>query len=129
MCDNASQYLELCAVKTTSAVETARCLYEKYYMQHDFVLNLISDRAQSFLANLTQELFKICKIRSIQTSSVHPHMNSIAETRNKSLILRLRTHLMQKRPEWTRQIPTIAFAHNVSVIPSLAISSFVILFN
>jgi hypothetical protein len=36
---------------------------------------------------------------------------------------------MQKRTDRTRQIPTIAFAHNVSVIPSLTMSPFVILFN
>jgi hypothetical protein len=59
LCDNSSQYLELCATKTTSASEAARCIYEKYYMRHGFVPNLISDRAKSFLANLTQELFKI----------------------------------------------------------------------
>jgi hypothetical protein len=116
-------------VKTTSAVETTRCLYEKHYMWHGFVPNLISDRVQSFFANLTQEFFKSCKIRSMQTSSFHPHMNSVAEIQNKSMILGLRTHLMQKRTDWTRQIPTIEFAQNVSVIPSLAISPFDILFN
>jgi hypothetical protein len=72
LCDHSSQYLELCATKTTNAAETARCIYEKYYMRHGFVPNIISDRGQSFLANLTQELFKICKIRSIKTSGFHP---------------------------------------------------------
>jgi hypothetical protein len=129
MCDNAGQYLEMCPVKTTSALKTARCLYEKYYMRHGFIPNLISDRAQSYLANFMQELFKICKIRSLQTSSFHPQKNSLAEIQNKALIIGLRTHLMQKRTDWTRQIPTVAFAHNVAVIPSQAISPFVILFN
>jgi hypothetical protein len=99
MVDNAGQYLEMCAVRTTSALETARCLYEKYYMRHGFIPNLISDRAQSFLANLTQELFKIWKIRSLQTSSFHPEMNSVAEIQNNALISGLRTHLMQKRTD------------------------------
>jgi hypothetical protein len=121
--------LELCATKTTSASEAARCIYEKYYMRHGFVPNIISDRAQSFLANLTQELFKICKIRSIKTSGFHPHMNGIAEIQNKSLIIALRTHLMQQRTDWTRQIPSVAFAHNISVLPNLSVSPFVIIYN
>jgi hypothetical protein len=129
LCDNASQYLELCPVKSTNAIETARCLYEKYCMRHGFVPNLISDRAQSFLANLTQELLKICKIRSIQTSSFHPHTNSVAEICNKWLIFGLQTHLMQNRTDWTRKISSIAFAYNISVVPSLVVSPFVILFN
>jgi hypothetical protein len=129
MCDHSSQYLELCATKTTSASEAARCIYEKYYMRHGFVPNIISDRAQSFLANLTQELFKTCKIRSIKTSSFHPHMNGIAEMQNKSLIIALRTHLMQQRTDWTRQIPSVAFAHNICVLPNLSVSPFVILYN
>jgi hypothetical protein len=61
MSDSATQYLEAVPVKSVSAAETAQCIYEKYYLRHGFVPNLISDRAQSFLANLTQELFKICK--------------------------------------------------------------------
>jgi hypothetical protein len=129
LCDHSSQYLELCATKTTSATEAARCIYEKYYMRHGFVPNIISDRAQSFLANLTQELFKICKIRSIKTSGFHPHMNGIAEIQNKSLIIALRTHLMQQRTDWTRQIPSVAFAHNISVLPNLSVSPFVIIYN
>jgi hypothetical protein len=76
-------------------------------MRHGFVPNIISDRAQSFLTNLTQELFKICKIRSIKTSGFHPHMNGIAEIQNKSLIIALRTHLMQQGTDWTRQLPSV----------------------
>jgi hypothetical protein len=98
-------------------------------MRHGFVPNIISDRAQSFLANLTQELFKICKIRSIKTSGFHPHMNGIAEIQNKSLIIALRTHLMQQRTDWTRQLPSVQFAHNISVLPSLSVSPFVIIYN
>jgi hypothetical protein len=59
--DNHTQYMEAVPVKTTGTAETAQNIYEKYYLRHGFVPNLISDRAQSFLANLTQELFKICK--------------------------------------------------------------------
>jgi hypothetical protein len=36
---------------------------------------------------------------------------------------------MQKRTDWTRQIPSVAFAHKICVLPSLAISPFVILYN
>jgi hypothetical protein len=81
MCDIATQYLEAVPVKTVSAEETAQCIYEKYYLRRGFVPNLISDRAQSFRVNLTQELFKICKIRSTQTSSFHPQMNAEADTK------------------------------------------------
>jgi hypothetical protein len=56
-------------------------------------------------------------------------MNSIAEIQNKSLIIALRTHLMQQRTDWTRQIPTVAFAHNICVLPNLSVSPFVILYN
>jgi hypothetical protein len=129
LCDHSSQFLELCATKSTNATETARCIYEKYYMRHGFVPNIISDRAQSFLANLTQEVFKICKIRSNKTSGFHPHMNGIAKIQNKSLIIALRTHLMQQRTDWTRQIPSVQFAHNISVLPSLSVSPFVIIYN
>jgi hypothetical protein len=129
MSDNASQYMEAVPVRTVSAEETAQCIYEKYYLRHGFVPNLVSDRAQSFLANLTQELFKICKIRSIQTSSFHPQLNAAAEVKNKTLNLGLKVHLLQGRTDWPRKVPEIVFAHNISCIPSIGTSPFVLTFN
>jgi hypothetical protein len=127
--DNHTQYLESIPVKSTSAVETAQNLYEKYYLRHGFVPNLISDRAQSFLANLTQELFKICKIRHIKTSSYHPQLNAAAEVKNKTLNLGLRVHLLQGQTDWPRRVPDITFAFNVSFISSLGTSPFVLTYN
>jgi hypothetical protein len=129
MSDNASQYMEAVPVRTVSAEETAQCIYEKYYLRHGFVPNLVSDRAQSFLANLTQELFKICKIRSIQTSSFHPQLNAAAEVKNKTLNLGLKVHLLQGRMDWPGKVPEIVFALNISCIPSIGTSPFVLTFN
>jgi hypothetical protein len=56
-------------------------------------------------------------------------MNGIAEIQNKSLIIALRTHLMQNRTDWTRQIPSVAFAHNISVLPNVSASPFLIIYN
>jgi hypothetical protein len=124
--DNATQYMEAMPVKTVSAEETAQCIYEKYYLRHGFVPNLISDRAQSFLANLTQELFKICKIRHIKTSSFHPQLNAAAEVKNKTLNLGLKVHLLQGHTDWPRKVPELVFAFNVSCIPSAGVSPFVL---
>jgi hypothetical protein len=124
--DNASQYMEAVPVKTTSAAEAAQNIYEKYYLRHGFVPNLISDGAQSFLANLTQEIFKICKIRHIKTSSYHPQLNAAAEVKNKTLNLGFKVHLLQGQTDWPRRVPDITFAFNVSFISSLGSSPFIL---
>jgi hypothetical protein len=103
--------------------------YEKYYLRHGFVPNLISDRAQSFLANLTQELFKICKIRDIKTSSFHPQLNAAAEVKNETLNLGLKVHLLQGQTDWPRKVPELVFAFNVSCIPSIGNGPFVLTYN
>jgi hypothetical protein len=127
--DNASQYMEAVPMQTTSAAETAQNIYEKYYSRHGFAPSLISDRAQSFLANLTQELFKICKIRHIKTSSYHPQLNVAAEVKNKTLNLGLKVHLLQGQTDWPRRVPDITFAFNVSFISSLGSSPFILTYN
>jgi hypothetical protein len=124
--DSFSQYLEAVPVRTTGAAETAQNIYEKYYLRHGFVPNLISDTAQSFLANLTQELFKICKIRHIKTSSYHPQLNQGAEVKNKTLNLGLQAHLLQGHTDWPKKVPEITFAFNITSIPSLEKSPFVL---
>jgi hypothetical protein len=72
LCDHRTMYTELFAVKSTGALETAKCVYEKYFLRFGIIPNFISDRAQSFLGSFTQELLKLCKVKSIQTSSFHP---------------------------------------------------------
>jgi hypothetical protein len=118
--------MEAVPVKTTSAAETAQNIYEKYYLRHGFVPNLISDRAQSFLANLTQELFKICKIRHIKTSSYHPQLNAAAEVKNKTLNLGLKVHLLQGHTDWPRRSPTLLSHLTLVLYRSLGKSPFVL---
>jgi hypothetical protein len=85
LCDHRTMYTELVPVKSTGAIETAKCVYEKYFLRFGFIPNFISDRAQSFLGSFTQELLKLCKVKSIQTSSFHPQMNSRCEIFKKNL--------------------------------------------
>jgi hypothetical protein len=98
-------------------------------LRHGFVPNLVSDRAQSFLANLTQELFKICKIRHIKTSSYHPQLNQAAEVKNKTLALGLKAHLLQGHTDWPNKVPEITFAFNITSLPSIEKSPFVLVYH
>jgi hypothetical protein len=49
--------------------------------------------------------------------------------KNKTLALGLKVHLLQGRTDWPRHVPEVVFAHNVSCIPSIGTSPFVLTFN
>jgi hypothetical protein len=103
-------WTELIPVTSTGAVETARCVYEKYFLRFGFIPNFTSDRAQSFLASFTQELFKLCQVKSIQTSSFHPQMNLRCEIFNKTLGHSLRTYMLKGQTDWPNRLQAVAFA-------------------
>jgi hypothetical protein len=84
----------------------------------------ISDRAQSFLGAFTQELLKLCQVKSIQTSAFHPQMNSRCEIFNKTLGHSLRTHLLKGQTDWPNRLQAIAFGFNVGQVPTLGVSAY-----
>jgi hypothetical protein len=112
----------------TGAIETARCVYEKYFLRFGFIPNFISDRAQSFLGSFTQELLKLCQVKSIQTSSFHPQMNSRCEIFNKTLGHSLRTYLLKGQTDWPNRLQAVAFGFNVSQVPTLGVSAYNLLY-
>jgi hypothetical protein len=124
LCDHRTMWTELFAVRSTGAIETARCLYEKYFLRFGFIPNFISDRAQSFLGAFTQELLKLCQVKSIQTSSFHPQMNSRCEIFNKTLGHSLRTHLLKGQTDWPNRLQAVAFGYNVAQVPTLGVSAY-----
>jgi hypothetical protein len=124
LCDHRTMYTELVPVKSTGAIETARSLYEKYFLRFGFIPNFISDRAQSFLGAFTQELLKLCQVKSIQTSGFHPQMNSRCEIFNKTLGHSLRTHLLKGQTDWPNRLQAIAFGFNVGQVPTLGVSAY-----
>jgi hypothetical protein len=129
LCDHRTMWTELIAVKGSGAIETARCVYEKYFLRFGFIPNFISDRAQSFLASFTQELFKLCQVKSIQTSSFHPQMNSRCEIFNKTLGHSLRTYLLKGQTDWPNRLQAVAFAYNVAQVPTLGVSPYNLILN
>jgi hypothetical protein len=124
LCDHRTMWTELIAVKSTSAIETAKCVYEKYFLRIGFIPNFISDRAQSFLGSFTQELLKLCQVKSIQTSSFHPQMNSRCEIFNKTLGHSLRTYLLKGQTDWPNRLQVVAFGYNVGQVPALGVSAY-----
>jgi hypothetical protein len=128
LCDHRTMYTELIAVRSTGAIETAQSLYEKYFLRFGFIPNFISDRAQSFLGAFTQELLKLCKVKSIQTSSFHPQMNSRCEIFNKTLGHSLRTHLLKGQKDWPNRLQAVAFGYNVAQVPALGVSAYNLLY-
>jgi hypothetical protein len=121
-------WTELFAVKSTSAIETARCVYKKYFLRFGFIPNFISDRAQSFLGSFTQEFLKLCQVKSIQTSSFHPQMNSRCELFNKTLGHSLQTYLLKGQTDWSNCLQAVAFGYNVGQVPALGVSAYNLLF-
>ncbi len=79
MTDHCSGHVELAATSTTSAAETAKLVHQNYYLRFGYIPVIISDRAAGFLAQFTQQLFELCSIRHIRTTSFRPNMNGVGQ--------------------------------------------------
>ena len=124
--DSFSLYSILLPTKTTGAEETAKLLYDNLFMQYG-AKTLLSDRGSAFRSKLVQELCRLLGVRQAFTSSRHPESNNRCEAFNKNLLNSLRTRC-ESQPNWPNLLSTIGFTFRTSVVKSLGMSPYQLVF-
>ena len=127
MTDGLTLNTELCAAKTTSAIETAQLFFDNYVCRYGCPKYVLSDRGQSFLAKFFQKLCEISGIQRINTSSFRPSTNSMAEMQCKRVVSHVRAFCGDKK-DWPQLLPVISAAIRNSVVLSLGCSPFMALY-
>jgi len=120
--DSFSLYSVLMLARTTSAVETARLLYDNGFMVY-YCKSILSDRSSRFTSKLLKELCRLLNIRQIRTSSGHPVTNSRCEAYNRNILNSLRTHCSGCK-NWPSLLLSIAFSFRTTILSSVGLSPY-----
>ncbi|KAM7311133.1 DDE-type integrase/transposase/recombinase [Ixodes scapularis] len=82
--DYLTRYAETKALPSGTAVEVAKFFIESIVLRHGAPEVLITDRGSSFMAQLTQEIFRLSHTSHRRTTAYHPQTNGLTERLNKS---------------------------------------------
>ena len=125
--DSLSQACELVPVETTSAKETAVAIYRHWLMRYSCPQELVSDRGPGFCGKVAEVLYSKFGIKHLKTSAYHPATNGKCERFNQTIIQGLRV-FCEQQANWPDLLPTIRFAHMVTVSQTLNCSPFYALY-
>ena len=80
----------------------------------DLQIWLPTNQGKEFCAKLSNELFKLLKIRHATTSPYHPQCNSQAEVANKTIAKYLTSVVDKSTLDWEDYIGPLMFSYNTS---------------
>jgi len=124
--DSLSLFSLILPTKTCGADETARLLFDHLFMMFG-ARTLISDRGSAFKSRLLKALCALLGTKQRFTSSRHPQTNSRAESFNKNILNSLRTKCNSEK-EWPQMLSAIAFSFRTSVVKSLGVTPYELVF-
>ena len=76
---------------------------------------ILTDQGSNFLSDLFKNMFKILRIRKIQTTAFHPESNGGLEKRHRVLAEYLRHYVRKDQTNWTDWIPYAVYVYNTMV--------------
>jgi len=125
--DALSLNVDLVPAKSTSAEETALLIFKHFVCRYGRPAYICSDRGTAFCALLSAAFYRRCGIRHLKTSPRNPASNSAAELVNKVIIRALRATCTDSK-DWVEKLPLIEMAHRASVVTTLGVSPFRVLY-
>jgi transposase InsO family protein len=97
---------------TVSAAGTARLFVQQVWKHHGLPRKVVSDRGPQFVAEFTQELYRMLGIRLAATTAYHPQGDGQTERVNQELEQYLRLFVNQRQDDWTDLLPLAEFQYN-----------------
>jgi len=102
-------------VTTISATGATHLFLNHVWKHHSLPWKVISDRGPLFVAEFTQELYRLLGIRLAATTAYHPQGDGQMEQVNQELEQYLRLFTNQRQDDWVGLLPFTEFQHNNQV--------------
>ena len=97
---------------TVTAEGTARLHRDHVWKLHGLPTRVISDRGPQFVAEFTQELFRLLGVESATTTAYHPQADGQTERVNQELEQYLRLFVNERQDDWADLLPMAEFQYN-----------------
>lgn len=112
--DYFTKWPEAKALRTNSAAEVARFLYQNIMTRFGCPVELVSDQGTHFLNKVIQELTDQHLIIHKKSTVYHPQCNGQAESSNKILINTLKKILKANKRDWDKKLGSALWAFRTS---------------
>ena len=110
VCDYVTRYPEAIALKSIEA----ECITEelvKLFASIGVPREILTDQGSNFTSQLLAELYRLLRIKPIQTSPYHPQTDGLVEWFNQTLKAMLRRTADEEGKSWDHFIPYLLFAY------------------
>lgn len=124
--DYATRYPEAIPLSNIQADTVADALL-RVFTRVGFPQEILSDQGTQFTAELTQQLWRLCGIKPLQSAPYHPQTNGLCERFNGTLKQLLRA-FVESRKDWEKYLPHLLFAYREVPQESTGFSSFELLY-
>ncbi|XP_040195045.1 uncharacterized protein LOC120928035 [Rana temporaria] len=124
--DYATRYPEAIPLSNIQADTVADALL-RVFTRVGFPQEILSDQGTQFTAELTQQLWRLCGIKPLQSAPYHPQTNGLCERFNGTLKQLLRS-FVESRKDWEKYLPHLLFAYREVPQESTGFSPFELLY-
>ena len=114
-----TQWVEIIAVKDTTAKETAKHFVERIICRHGCPDKIISDRGSAFFGAFRVSVESILRIKHRMSSAYHPQGNSKVERVNRVIKTALTNLVNLQHNDWHKYLQFIQMGHNSSIVEGL----------
>ena len=112
--DYFTKWAEAKALRSNTAAEVARFLYENIMTRFGCPVELVSDQGTHFLNQVMEELTTKHMIIHKKSSTYHPQCNGQAESTNKILIKTLKKIVEGHKKDWDKKLNSALWAYRTS---------------
>ena len=97
---------------TITALGAASLFLQNVWKLHGLPRSIVSDRAPQFVAEFTQELYRLLGITLSTTTAYHPQVDGQMECINQELEQYLRVFVNECQDNWDELLPMAEFQYN-----------------
>lgn len=112
--DDLTKYSEAVPLPNQEARTVAEALVTRIICRHGMPESILTDQGSNFLSSCMKEVYRLLKIRKIQTSPYHPQSNGQLERSHRGLAEYLRNFVQKDPLEWCQWIPYAMFVYNTT---------------
>jgi hypothetical protein len=116
MTDFLTKWVVAVPIKDASATTVAEAIYNNWIIHYGVPEEIISDEGGEFNAKaIHQELYEVCKIKKLTTTSYHQQTNGQCERFNRTMSGMLAKYTKDDQTKWDIYLPTCVLEYNNTI--------------
>eukprot|EP00834_Sanchytrium_tribonematis_P008825 NODE_1210_length_1783_cov_0.026128.p2 type:complete len:251 gc:universal NODE_1210_length_1783_cov_0.026128:825-1577(+) len=114
----------LMPIKNKDMLTTSKLLYKVILESGSMIQELVSDQGEEFLNAVVSDLYKLFKIKKIDTSAYYPQANGVAERQNERIMAALTMWVNATQKNWHEGIEAVQYAMRATPREDTGLSPF-----